>query len=518
MLEIESLRIGGFKAYGGLVELPLTHVTLLFGANSSGKTSALQALLVLAHSVQAEVFPEYIQLRSSWYDLGGYEHVGRNDHPLTLGVAFQPDGDYSHTLDFSYTASDELNGPANSAWGNNLVYRRRGHRLELPLDYAEFDGRELAFWGFNMSLSDGSDGAVTGGAADLLRDWVPASQLQSLVGQTTADLVSEIGAPGEGELGWRIGLTERGGLLRPTLSLRRTFLSSPDEVLWDADRDDAARNVGKDDPRFVILAVLNQLASQFDVLSTFLSRVSYLGPVLDVPERIAVADQLPASLRSVGHRGQFLVHWLALQEPDLLAEISRVLNDVGCEYELKLERHELGVARTRALELVLVGSRGERLNLLDVGYGVSQLIPLVSEIVRVSREGGYLVIEQPELHLHPAWQGKVFDQLIGLAKEGAETVDGAGVLAETHSEHMVLSLRNARLEELAKSDGDIARLDASVAVQVVGQRDGCASFSPVVWDQELLGPVWPSGFFGERVELQRDFLSRRRTWSSRNVT
>lgn len=73
-------------------------------------------------------------------------------------------------------------------------------------------------------------------------------------------------------------------------------------------------------------------------------------------------------------------------------------------------------------------------NILDVGFGLNQLIPIIVQCF-YAKKGSLIMIEQPEAHLHPRAQAKVADLLIDVAKYGNR------LMVETHSEHLLLRLQ-----------------------------------------------------------------------------
>ena len=78
--------------------------------------------------------------------------------------------------------------------------------------------------------------------------------------------------------------------------------------------------------------------------------------------------------------------------------------------------------------------RGPRHNLIDVGYGVSQALPLLTELLREDAPGMFL-LQQPEVHLHPRAQaelGSLFCQLAGPERQ---------FIVETHSDHLMNRVR-----------------------------------------------------------------------------
>lgn len=92
---------------------------------------------------------------------------------------------------------------------------------------------------------------------------------------------------------------------------------------------------------------------------------------------------------------------------------------------------------------VEVQIHGKSFNLMDVGYGVSQILPILVECARAPREAIFL-LQQPEVHLHPRAQAELGSFFATLAGELDQQF-----LIETHSDHLVdrlrLEIRNGRL-------------------------------------------------------------------------
>lgn len=84
---------------------------------------------------------------------------------------------------------------------------------------------------------------------------------------------------------------------------------------------------------------------------------------------------------------------------------------------------------------VEVKIHGKSFNLMDVGYGVSQILPILVECTRAPRQAVFL-LQQPEVHLHPRAQAELGSFFATLAKEREQQF-----LIETHSDHMVDRLR-----------------------------------------------------------------------------
>ena len=80
------------------------------------------------------------------------------------------------------------------------------------------------------------------------------------------------------------------------------------------------------------------------------------------------------------------------------------------------------------------GLKGPKRNLIDMGYGVSQVLPIVTELLHDDAPDLFL-LQQPEVHLHPSAQaalGSLFCQVAGAGRQ---------LVVETHSDHLMDRVR-----------------------------------------------------------------------------
>ncbi len=144
-----------------------------------------------------------------------------------------------------------------------------------------------------------------------------------------------------------------------------------------------------------------------------------------------------------------------------------------------------------ALYLLPLGRGSKiRLQLRDVGYGCSQLLPVLLAAVYSSEVA---CVEQPELHLHPKQQGHLTDLFIDSSATQPEGGNSAGPtqwIVETHSEAIVSRLQR-RVREGRIGPGE-------VVVLYVEPSDEGSRVLHLRMDErgESLDP-WPGGFFEE---------------------
>ena len=95
--------------------------------------------------------------------------------------------------------------------------------------------------------------------------------------------------------------------------------------------------------------------------------------------------------------------------------------------------------------------KGPPRNLIDVGYGVSQVLPVVTELLRADAPPMFL-LQQPEVHLHPSAQaalGSLFCRLAGWERQ---------LVVETHSDHLLDRVRM----DVRDGEGSLKPEDVSI--------------------------------------------------------
>jgi predicted ATPase len=132
-------------------------------------------------------------------------------------------------------------------------------------------------------------------------------------------------------------------------------------------------------------------------------------------------------------------------------------------------------------------STGRKDNLADVGFGVSQVLPIIVRVA-TARSNGLVLIEQPELHLHPETQGALTEVLLDLAHERK-----VSLLIESHSENMLLRLRREVAEKkIAAEDVAVYVTDKGEVRRAELSSNGdidMSAFPPDFFEEEWLEAV-----------------------------
>lgn len=160
------------------------------------------------------------------------------------------------------------------------------------------------------------------------------------------------------------------------------------------------------------------------------------------------------------------------------------------------------------MRIFLADSKGREFSFSDVGSGLGYIFPVLVSICDPMKR--LLIVQQPELHLHPALQSELGDIFIDasdpeLAKKTARNTDewNKQLIVETHSEHILLRvLRRIRQSHAGRSADNLNICADEVSVVYFDpQPNGTSKVKslPISENGEFL-TRWPRGFFTERDE------------------
>lgn len=245
--------------------------------------------------------------------------------------------------------------------------------------------------------------------------------------------------------------------------------------------------------RNMLFSVDRALTRARSQLTRTFSDFDSLGPFRDRPERTYLYSGEVA--QRIGTTGSNMALMLASDTSKRGAESQNIIGEISRWFKVSGIAEEIRVKSLtpRHFELVLADVNGNEQNICDVGFGCSQVMPVLAASLNMfSRSETYpslksptLIVQEPEIHLHPNAQaslGSFFSRL--MQSEGQ-------IFVETHSDNLVL--RVAR----HVADGTLKEND--VKIFFVHKING----SPIVQnisvnDRGKFEPEWPGGFFPQR--------------------
>jgi len=191
-----------------------------------------------------------------------------------------------------------------------------------------------------------------------------------------------------------------------------------------------------------------------ELIDKFFRDVSYIGPVREIPQDVYTIAKTPDN---VGMSGEFVARVLEERADDTFTFKGIEKHDTGVEYvEMSMKLSEAvkywmcdifdlaadiyAEKKEDNYKIILKRKSGLETSIKHVGFGISQLLPVVVEGL-IMPNGGTLILEQPEIHLHPKLQSSLYDFIFGLAMHGKT------VIVETHSSHFITRMRRRIAED-----------------------------------------------------------------------
>jgi predicted ATPase len=248
-----------------------------------------------------------------------------------------------------------------------------------------------------------------------------------------------------------------------------------------------------------------------------MDRTFYLGPLREYPRREYLWTRSRPS--DVGQRGEKAIEAIlaatAGTETRNLKPKARLkgfqemiaywLREMGLIFTFRVEEIRPGTNLYQAK--VKVQRAGSEVLLTDVGFGVSQVLPVLT-LLQYVPEGSTVILEQPEIHLHPLAQAGLADVISNVAEHR-----NVQVIVESHSEHFLLRLQRRVADETIPAD--------HVKLYFCRPERGSAKLGASKLEDlelDLFGNVqnWPENFMGNAAgELAAATKARLRRQHSR---
>ena len=543
---LHALELENFKAFGKRARIPFAPITLIFGENSAGKSTILQALYLLKQTQESRDTgaPLHPRAENGIVDLGSFQEL-IFDHNLgqSLSVRVETTIDITDTLHLSYKEdkiaiefSFEMLSTKKEIRLNQIgVYQGKSSKCIAKFKPSDRTIDPQKVWmtsffhdSYRHSLSKLVEAKCSWltkateywrsefewckeNKEKILRD---LEERKSHVKQLLKLRIGHEKASDEQKHSNEALLPETDELQRhlDSLNIDLEFFSSGFNLKdYIFRRHSNEMNTVLGVQRFLPVGVVREegessitepislLSNQFDIM------------VFDVAEFVmAAARALERTLRSifpirpfrslaeryysftgtspqdVGYRGDLLPD-LLFRHSELVVETNEWLKRLDIGYELQVK--PVKTDTDDLYQVRLIDTRRKKpinVALPDVGFGISQLLPFI--VQSLVSEGQIISIEQPEVHVHPRLQADLGDLLAAAIKKENPNQ----FLVETHSEHLIL-----RLQRLVRKK-EIKPEDVSVIYVSRGSEGAKAERLHLDEDGDFIDE-WPNGFFLERL-------------------
>ncbi|VGO19972.1 AAA family ATPase [Pontiella sulfatireligans] len=578
--KITSITIENFKGIGAPVTIPLKPITLMFGANSAGKSTVLQAILLMNDWLQ-RLGPDLdtLSLGGDKIHLGGFKQfVHRHDESKMVKIRvesslvrkqqpFSPiDGKKlpcfpevfkpSNQDDFATVDLNKLEDLQTcfvEIWFGRAYSEKRPYIVQysVGLNGTWIVSRDIMFsvrlnplHPVVVNISRQNDGlrkAIT------LSNIADRSFITAMSKICMEELLSSDFSPRKACIpsGWTVPYE----LQFSESEYYEAYKENP-ETFLKADIDE--RGITGVDLNPLAHLVSQLLLGVGETVSEALSKHIHIGPLRMVPEtgrveewektcwfdgsqawmeilkpRLGITKNDEMTEDEAVNKLVECLDWLASErEPDeygALIKTGFFLEVVKLDYKVQCKNSQLldvdgqwmqylkGLSKKRGAkliasqvaeilaeikkapvqrEVVFLDASNTELRPIDLGTGVSQLMPiLIGAVVG----GGALSIEEPELHLHPAMQCDLADVFIIRANWGRVSI------LETHSEHIILRLLRRMRETAAGNapEGKELTPDDVAVLYLEPASDGIRVTELRVDEEGGFVDEWPNGFFEE---------------------
>ena len=439
----KQLRIQNFKGWKDTGSIRLSPLTLFFGANSSGKSSIGQFLMMLKQTIESPDRKAVFNTGGniSAVQLGSYEKMVFHRDPQNK-IAFE----YRWTLPDPLEITDPLSD--NLFAGNELDF-------SAEVGLSALDNKLPKVEKFNYRLLDNDRQSLS---IDFSRksdksEYIASAEQYSLVKKNMR-------------------------ALPPKEAVR--FYGFPDELVASYQNAEFVQSLN--------------LAHE-----KLFSSVCYLGPFRTRAERLYTwSGFAPESVGFAGEntiaailtaRNRTLSLGYKKQARPFEEIIAAKLKQMNLIEEFKVS----AISSQRQDYEVRIRTRGsdDWVELPDVGFGISQVLPVLVQCF-YAPAGSVILMEQPEIHLHPSAQSALADVMIDAVKSRENGKDrNIQLIIESHSEHFLRRLQRRIAEDAVSQD--------KVSVYFANNATTPATLDPLQID--MFGNIrnWPENFFGDEM-------------------
>ena len=503
---MKSFRIQNIKSFVDSGELEIKPITIFVGPNSCGKSSLLRFMSVLAQTSAVNTTTPLL-LHGKMVDYGSYDDVIHHDKYgkchndfIHFELKYNVNMQSAEAKYFPFDSNDE--GPIdNRDVTLKVTAKKDNNRVVIEEVRLDVENVNL-YYIFRNEKKSGNLYTIYVNAIYQNREFIEKTYCITLndvvFDKFVPSFISEFPFNTRSFHAIAKAIMNRANI--PDDELTGLFF----RVMYDI--DDESELSEKE-----LLLRREQQAFGFaeNVLSIIMQKfgqemrqLGYIGPFRIQPDRLYRDPEYKSGY--VGVHGEHVANILiddfhnSSNDRELIKKVSDIMHEL---LGVRLEINSMG---SDLYKFVIIDENGIESNLIDTGYGISQVLPIVTQIIKsgfvdkvesdeVAFSDGLVCIEQPELHLHPAAQAK----LASLFETAVSNNPNLRLLIETHSEHLLRKLQVYIADSTSALTKDMVRI-----YYVDKDKDGVSFIREMkICEDGRFEKEWPSGFFDQGFQL-----------------
>lgn len=418
-----KIHIKNFKALRDTGKLDVKPLTFLVGPNSSGKTSLIQAILALRQTVDSPDQQTPLIL-NDYVDLGSYRDVVfKHNEKNDIHINFEIP-DIRCELVFSVYTSGKNKG---------IIYLKSLYVNGKDVPMPQKEKKKFLERDINFSVQKRAKGG---------RYFITIKDKDKRIEQPIKLLKFYM------------------------ISLEKEYKDF-NEYFWKH-------------PNLLFTTVLFGT-----IIKNIFDGVYHIGPLRNEPERTYLAAG--ASPSDVGKWGEETVDILLFKE-ELKEKVKTWLGrfDISMEFDLEELKGKSGGATSVYNIMLRDPNTKTEVNLVDVGFGASQILPIIVQGFNAPKNS-LILIEQPEIHLHPKAQATMGDLLVDIAKSNDRKL-----IIETHCDLLIRRVcKNILQKKIDHTD---------VVIYYFEPTDSGTEIKTITINENGQFENFPDGFFEEGFE------------------
>lgn len=502
---MDSIRIKNLKSIKDSGEIPIKPITALVGQNSSGKSSLIRCFPLFKQSSESKTLGTVLW-SGKYVDYGSFDeaiHKPKNpdssneSNEITFSFQFKSSIDHRRPKPYSREglttrltisiSGDEYNKNSHT----EISYELHGNKISIRTN------SELKILSVHINGSD-----FTRQATEIYRSFKtytiipvlfqfmrnsPASEahLQTLKKEIKSIVHHRTSEETIRRIVKSLRFDDDDGIKRALTN----------KALMGEFGANKTSNWELNDPRFkaikdqIIFLNLEHITDFVaDSFSAYVTSIRYITPLRAAADRYYRIQNI--SIEELDPNGSNLAMFLKAKKPSDIEDINSWLqNEIGFTIE---------IAGTHGhASILIVDNDGKsKTNIADNGFGISQILPVLIQIWQQSKNRSNLyrrieapvtiIIEQPELHLHPKMQSRVGEAFCNAIKMAKTKQIELRIIIETHSKEIIDAIgKSIENGTISNDDAGVYIVDKNFDVNVIHAK----------FDKGGFLEQWPYGFF-----------------------